>query len=136
MKKVLLIILLALAGNISYGQYTDTTTMRIIEQNKSAKEGNLYLDTNAKIFKIGFLNKGLTELTYLKDFLRAHLKNDSFESLKLPLHVCISNINSGRFEIISEGKLIEVLSASCALPLLFNILALGYENGLGSFTKS
>tara|TARA_R110000868_G_scaffold404509_1_gene682769 strand:+ start:7207 stop:7971 length:765 start_codon:yes stop_codon:yes gene_type:complete len=72
-----------------------------------------------KIFKIGFLNKGLTELTYLKDFLRAHLKNDSFESLKLPLHVCISNINSGRFEIISEGKLIEVLSASCALPLLF-----------------
>ena len=72
-----------------------------------------------KIFKIGFLNKGLTELTYLKDFLRVHLKSDDFRSLKLPLHVCVSNINSGKFEIISEGKLIEVLAASCALPLLF-----------------
>ncbi|WP_179022184.1 patatin-like phospholipase family protein [Winogradskyella forsetii] len=72
-----------------------------------------------KIFKIGFLNKGLTELTYLKDFLKSHLDQDAFESLDLPLHVCISNINSGKFEIISEGRLIEVLAASCALPLLF-----------------
>tara|TARA_R100000406_G_scaffold95844_1_gene91381 strand:- start:1445 stop:2209 length:765 start_codon:yes stop_codon:yes gene_type:complete len=72
-----------------------------------------------KIFKIGFLNKGLTELTYLKDFLNAHLNKDSFESLELPLHVCVSNINSGKYEIISKGKLIEVLAASCALPLLF-----------------
>lgn len=61
----------------------------------------------------------MTELTYLKDFLRNHLKQDSFESLKLPMHVCVSNINSGKYEIISEGKLIEVLAASCALPLLF-----------------
>lgn len=72
-----------------------------------------------KIFKLGFLTKRLTELTYLKDFLRGHLKKDNFKSLELPLHVCISNINSGKFEIISEGKLIEVLAASCALPLLF-----------------
>lgn len=72
-----------------------------------------------KIFKIGFLNKRLTELTYLKDFLNNHLNAHKFEDLILPIHVCISNINSGKFEIISEGKLIEVLAASCALPLLF-----------------
>ncbi|WP_028283519.1 patatin-like phospholipase family protein [Olleya marilimosa] len=72
-----------------------------------------------KIFKIGFLNKGLTELTYLKDFLKSHIATNKFEDLKLPLHICISNINSGKFEIISQGDLFEVLAASCALPLLF-----------------
>lgn len=72
-----------------------------------------------KIFKIGFLNKGLTELTYLKNFLKSHITTNKFEDLKLPLHVCISNINSGKFEIISQGDLFEVLAASCALPLLF-----------------
>lgn len=85
-----------------------------------------------KIFKIGFLNKGLTELTYLKDFLKDHLKKDDFESLKLPLHVCVSNINLGKFEIIEKGKLIEVLAASCALPLLFksvNIRGNTYVDG-------
>lgn len=72
-----------------------------------------------KIFKIGFLNKGLTELTYLKDFLKDHIVINKFEELKLPLHVCISNLNSGKFEIVSEGQLFEILAASCALPLLF-----------------
>ena len=72
-----------------------------------------------KIFKIGFLNKGLTELTYLRDFLKSHISTDKFEDLKLPLHVCVSNINSGKFEVISQGDLFEVLAASCALPLLF-----------------
>lgn len=72
-----------------------------------------------KIFKIGFLNKGLTELTYLRDFLKSNIAADQFEELKLPLHVCVSNINSGKFEIISQGELLEVLLASCALPLLF-----------------
>lgn len=72
-----------------------------------------------KIFKIGFLNKGLTELTYLRDFLKSHIDVNGHSEPKTKLHVCVSNINSGRFEIISDGDFIEPLLASCALPLLF-----------------
>jgi len=75
--------------------------------------------TFLKIFRIGFLSKGLTELTYLKDFLKNHIEISKFEGLKLPLHVCISNLNSGHFEIISKEEIFEILAASCALPLLF-----------------
>ncbi|HCO82839.1 MAG TPA: Patatin [Arenibacter sp.] len=72
-----------------------------------------------KIFKIGFLNKGLTDLTYLRDFLKCHIDFNGLSQPKIKLHVCVSNINSGRFEIISDGNFIEPLLASCALPLLF-----------------
>ncbi|WP_149276331.1 patatin-like phospholipase family protein [Pareuzebyella sediminis] len=72
-----------------------------------------------KIFKIGLLNKGLTELTYLRDFLKSHIDANGHRELLTKLHVCVSNINSGNFEIISSGDFIEPLLASCALPLLF-----------------
>ena len=71
-----------------------------------------------KIFKIGFNNKGLTKMTRLKAFLKRHVKDD-FNELKIPLSVSVSNLNSGTYEIISSGILIDYVVASCAVPLLF-----------------
>lgn len=75
--------------------------------------------TFLKIFKIGFINKSLTEMTHLKEFLHHVIQNDSFETLKTPLYISVTNLNSGANEIISKGKLIESVIASCAIPLLF-----------------
>ncbi len=75
-----------------------------------------------KIFRIGFFNKGMTELTYLKSFLEEHFPTNSFDELKIPLHISVSNINSGDFEIISNGEIIKPLLASCALPLIFKAI--------------
>ena len=72
-----------------------------------------------KIFKLGIFNKGVTELTFLKRFLEAHIHIPGHENPRNRLHVCMSNINSGKFEIASEGSFIVPLLASCALPLLF-----------------
>lgn len=72
-----------------------------------------------KIFKIGVINKGFMELTHLKTFLLEHLKTNDFETLETPLYICVSNINSGTFEIISTGQITQFVLASCALPLLF-----------------
>ncbi len=73
-----------------------------------------------KLFKLRFLYNSRSEQVYLKDFLANHLNTNDFRCLKIPLHVCISNINTGKFEIISEGtNLVEVLLASCALPLIY-----------------
>ncbi|MCL5127727.1 patatin-like phospholipase family protein [Algibacter sp. L4_22] len=71
-----------------------------------------------QIFKIGFVNKELTEMTRLKSFLIQYLKDD-FNTLKIPLSICASNLNLGNYEIRSSGKLIEFIAASCAVPLLF-----------------
>lgn len=71
-----------------------------------------------KIFKIGFMNKGLTEMTRLKAFLKSHIPDD-FSKLKTPLFISVTNLNLGNFEIKSSGKLIDYVVASCAVPLLF-----------------
>ena len=71
-----------------------------------------------KIFKIGFINKGLTEMTRLRKFLDKHIKDD-FNTLNIPLYISVTNLNSGKYEIISKGKLIDFILASCAVPLLF-----------------
>lgn len=71
-----------------------------------------------KIFRIGFNTKGLTELTKLKVFLERHIKED-FNELKTPLHISVTNLNIGNYEIKSYGNLTEAIMASCAVPLLF-----------------
>jgi len=71
-----------------------------------------------KIFKIGFINKGLTEITLLREFLSNHIVDD-FMKLKIPLYISVTNLNLGNFEVKSSGKLIECLFATCAVPLLF-----------------
>ena len=78
-----------------------------------------------KVFKLNILHKGMTDQTYLRDFLMNHLNAADFSDLKLPLHICVSNINTGKYEIISEGNhLIEALLASCAMPLVYNSITL------------
>ena len=76
------------------------------------------------IFKLGIFNKGVTELTFLKRFLEVHIHIPGHENPRNRLHVCVSNINSGKFEIASEGNFIIPLMASCALPLLFKPIVL------------
>ena len=71
-----------------------------------------------KIFKIGFNNRGLTEMTRLKKFLNNHLI-DNFNTLQIPLYISVTNLNSGVCEIKSKGRLIDFILASCAIPLLF-----------------
>lgn len=71
----LIFVLLALLisrAEVGFGQFSDTASMRIIEQNRSAAEGDLYLDTVAKIYKIGLTHGKLGSLN----------DNQKFDSLK------------------------------------------------------
>lgn len=77
-----------------------------------------------KIFRIGFINKGLTELSYLKEFLEKYLKVSTFEELAIPLKVGVTNINTGEFELRESGELIGPILASCAIPILFKPIKL------------
>jgi NTE family protein len=54
----------------------------------------------------------------LADLLRAHLRSIRIEDLKIPLHISATNLYNGAQEIITQGNLIEALTASAALPVL------------------
>lgn len=74
-----------------------------------------------KVFKLSLFRTSMLEQAYLREFLSKHLSSTSFGDLETRLHICIANINLGTSEIVSEGNnLIDVLLASCALPLIYN----------------
>ena len=53
------------------------------------------------------------------------LKEDSFESLHLPLYVTATDLLSGRLKVFSSGELIRPILASAAFPGLFTPVAIG-----------
>lgn len=76
MKNTLFIFFLVIGGT-AFGQYTDTANMRTIEQNRSANEGDMYLDTNAKVYKIGLTTGKLGFLTDNQTIDSLRVINDS-----------------------------------------------------------
>lgn len=71
------------------------------------------------LLKLGIPSAGLTKLTYLKERLTAYIETDRFEALKKPLHVAVTNLNTGEFEIKNSGPLFDVIMASSSIPLVF-----------------
>ncbi|MEP7323278.1 MAG: patatin-like phospholipase family protein [Saprospiraceae bacterium] len=72
-----------------------------------------------RIFRFLWPDRGLGDMTYLKQFLTRLIVTDSFESLHKPLYVPVMNINTGLIEIKNKGKLFDIVCASSSVPLLF-----------------
>jgi len=72
-----------------------------------------------KIIRVGLPLGGITDLTYLKNMIKENIPQDTFESLKKPLYVCVSNLNTGNYEFFNAGKLSSAIIASAAIPLIF-----------------
>jgi NTE family protein len=73
-----------------------------------------------RVLKPGMSTKGLISLSALKDHLAKYISEDSFEGLQKPLYIAISNLQTGQAEIRSSGPLFEIITASSAIPLVFN----------------
>lgn len=71
------------------------------------------------VFSKGVILQELRGLSRLKHFLKDHLFQKHIEDLKLPLFISLSNLNTGKSEIVNEGKLIPAILASCSIPLIF-----------------
>ena len=72
-----------------------------------------------RLFGFHWPDRGLGDMTYLKQLLTKLIGSDSFETLRKPLYVPIMNINTGMVEIKSKGKLFDVICASSSVPILF-----------------
>lgn len=56
----------------------------------------------------------------IQALLKKYLRSKTFSELKLPLFVSVTNLASGKGEIISQGNLLEVLFAASAIPAIFS----------------
>lgn len=64
--------------------------------------------------KLGFLDLDKTD-----KILKSLIPENSFESLKIPISICATNISKGTPQYFSEGSLIDKVLASAAIPVIF-----------------
>lgn len=77
------------------------------------------------IIKMGLPNKGMMELAYFRKVLAENIIHDSFEKLSKPFYLAVTNLNSGKCEMIGSGKLIDYVMASQSIPLVFKPQKIG-----------
>lgn len=62
---------------------------------------------------------GFLRLSGLRSLINSYLRAKTFEELKKPLWVTVTNLNKGRVEYINKGPLSDVVIASSSIPILF-----------------
>ncbi|MCW3805559.1 patatin-like phospholipase family protein [Plebeiibacterium marinum] len=73
-----------------------------------------------KWFKVEWFHAGLLSLAGVKEILFKYIGYNEFERLKKPYWVCVSNLNSGKGEIVNKGTgLLDWVIASASVPVLF-----------------
>ncbi|GAF04735.1 patatin-like phospholipase family protein [Saccharicrinis fermentans] len=73
-----------------------------------------------KWFKVEWFKPGLLSLSGVKDLLSKQVGHNEFGKLKRPFSVVVSNLNTGKGEIISRGDmLMEWVIASACVPIVF-----------------
>lgn len=82
-------------------------------------------EKNFNLVKFKFSATGLLKSDGLKKALEKHIKARTFEELPIPLMVAVTELNTGKARYFSKGPLIEVILASCAIPLLFAPIQIG-----------
>ena len=77
------------------------------------------------MFSLRLPTKGFVRHTFLRKMLQRYIPADNFEELKKPLFIAISNLNSGKAEVISSGPLHDVIVASASIPVLYEPIRIG-----------
>lgn len=87
------------------------------------KEGKLYRVTNLMHFQPTFWKSGLSNHSTILTIMKEFIPNNSFEKLEKPLHVCVTNLTTGNWEIISKSEKLDMwIAASCSIPGVFNAM--------------
>lgn len=68
---------------------------------------------------------GLLKLDGVKEILEKEIAVQNIEDLKIPFHICVSNLNKGTVEYKNTGNLGESVLASASIPVIFAPVKLG-----------
>ncbi len=74
-----------------------------------------------RIFNLTLPSRGFVRHRFLKKQLRKFLPDEgvSFDGLKCKFYVTVANLNSGLAESWHSGPLLDLIIASCSVPILF-----------------
>jgi len=87
------------------------------------KDGKLYRITNVMQFQPAFWKAGLSNHNTIISLMKEFIPNNSFEKLEKPLYVCVTNLTTGHWEIISKSDKLDMwIAASCSIPGVFNAM--------------
>ena len=73
----------------------------------------------SKLTSIGPFHFGKAGLDYVENLLRIHIKENNFNELKKHLFVCVTNFQTGKYEIIDTGNIMPAIRASVAIPIKY-----------------
>lgn len=62
---------------------------------------------------------GLFSTDFLSKLLAEFFPDNSFNDLKIPLYVAVTELTHGKIEFFTEGQIFEILLASASIPLVF-----------------
>lgn len=74
---------------------------------------------NSSLLKWKVKKTGLFDIYLFKSRLSEFIPSSSFDDLKIPLTIGVTNLNTGQPEYVNSGNLYEWIAASCAVPMLF-----------------
>jgi NTE family protein len=66
-----------------------------------------------------FNNKGLIKGKKIMDWIREQLGDVEFKDLEIPLKVAVTNLSSGKVEIIDKGRVVDAIRRSISIPGIF-----------------
>ncbi len=72
-----------------------------------------------ELFKISLSKRGLVSSTPIQNYIRRHLKVDSFELLKKPLAVVATDLCTEEEVVFTRGPLDLAVRASCGIPGIY-----------------
>jgi NTE family protein len=98
----------ALAGSLLAYGYTPDEALKLFLSNRLLRK-----------LRPGWSGPGLLRIEGLAGILTEFLPENSFKTLKIPLIVNATDVNTGEAVYFSEGELIPVLLASCCIPGVF-----------------
>lgn len=64
--------------------------------------------------------RGVFSIQRFKSFLRSTLRHKNIEDLPLPIRIVATDLDHGVVKVFSQGPLVETVTASCSIPILFN----------------
>ena len=110
----------AIIGALYAAGYSPLDMMQMIKDDK------LYKVTKLLTFRTSFLKSGISTHSLLCTLIKEMIPHNSFDKLKKKLSICIVNLNTAEWEIISSGnELDKWVSASASIPGVFDTVKEG-----------
>lgn len=75
--------------------------------------------TIPRLSRLSFSRKGFLNFKGLGKQIKKHLSAQSFEELKIPLYISVSNLTTGTVKYMNSGPLSPVITASASIPVMF-----------------